>query len=107
MRNYHKTLVQLRRESHALAHGGFQVMLAEGDVIAYQRQSPQQQLVIVGYRGEDAIQNVAIPMSIAGIADGTTLRDLLSDATFTVQDGQLTISELTHGQAMVLEVVQS
>lgn len=89
-----------RRTNDALQSGGYQLLYAAGDTLAFLRQSAAQRLVFVGHRGSDAA--VTIPLWHGGFADGLTLTDRLSGAAFRVQDGGLTL-HLAHGQALLLE----
>lgn len=45
--NLTRQLIALRRSSHALATGGFALLSAEGDVLAYERRSGQERYIIV------------------------------------------------------------
>lgn len=103
LRAYHQTLIALRKSAPALQHGGFHILRADGDLIAYQRHAPEQHLVIVGYRGSDSSASFAIPVWRGGLADGRALKDLLGGQTYTVTDGQLVLTGLKHGQALILE----
>ncbi|MEO0761328.1 MAG: maltodextrin glucosidase, partial [Pseudomonadota bacterium] len=68
---HYKRLIQLRRTSHALIHGGFQWLLAEGDTIAYLRASSNQTLIVVA-RCDGETTSITVPVWKAGIADGTS-----------------------------------
>jgi len=102
LRAYHQQLIAIRKGSHALQHGGFQVLYAEGDLIVFQRQSLQEQMIIAVYRGTEELPATSIDMVKASIADGKTLTDLLTGWTFTVNDGELILGGLHQGQAMFL-----
>jgi alpha-glucosidase len=104
MRTYIQQLIDIRRSSPALKNGGFQLLLAEGDVLAYQRHVPDQTLIIVAHRGNDNSQAYGIPAWQGGLVDGAHLKDLLSDDTYTVQNGEITLNGLSHGQALILEL---
>ena len=101
---YHKQVIALRREAPALRHGGFQELMAEGECIAFSREAPEQHIVFVGWRGAEVSPDVHIPVWMAGVADGTTLRDLIGGETYTVQKGAVLLSVLPHGKALFLEV---
>ncbi len=103
MRAHYQKLIQLRRTAPALLRGGFQQVYAEGGLIVYLRQSAEQRLLVVGYRGPEALVSVDVPVWHAGLADGTTLTDLLGSSVLTVQHGMLHLEELERGAAMVLE----
>lgn len=104
LRAFHQQVIKIRRNSHALQHGGFQVLYAEGDLVAFQRQSNQEQIIVVAYRGEDNMLPVTLDMVKANIPDGQALTDMLSHQELTVQDGGLVLEGLAHGQAMFLKV---
>jgi alpha-glucosidase len=101
---YHKQVIALRKDSPALKHGGYQELYAEGEALAFLRESPEQRIVFVGWRGADASPELHIPVWQGDLADGTTLRDLISGETYTVQKGGLTFTRLPHGAALFLEV---
>jgi len=103
LRGYYQRLIHLRRTAPALRHGGFQMLYAEGDLLAYQRQSAEQRIVVVANRGNDAPTEVSLTVHHAGIADGTTLTDYLSGQTFTVEQGQLHLGEFAAGRVLLLE----
>ncbi len=103
LRAHFQKLIGLRRTAPALRRGGFQQVCAEGGLLVYQRQSQEQRLLVVGYRGPEALQNAVIPVWHAGMADGTTLNDLLGGSTFTVQNGSIRLEGLERGAALVLE----
>lgn len=103
LRDYHQKVIAIRKSSPALKRGGFQLLYAEGDIIVFQRQSPEQRLIFIGYRGDETLSNVEIPIWHSGLEDGSELQDLLSDTTITVENGKITLLQLEHGQAMLLE----
>jgi alpha-glucosidase len=103
LRTHFQKLIHLRRTAPALRRGGFQQVYAEGGLLVYQRQSPEQRLLVVAYRGPEALQNVEVPVWHAGLADGTTLSDLLGNSTLTVQNGVIRVDGLERGAALVLE----
>jgi alpha-glucosidase len=104
MLNYTKRLIQLRHQSHALKHGGFEVIHAEGDLVAFIRQSNQQSIMVVGYRGADMSSATRLDMSTTAFDDGTQLVDWLTDAKVTISNRGLVLPPLKHGQTMLLEV---
>lgn len=100
---FHRKLIHLRRTAPALIRGGYQCLIAEGGLIAYQRQSREQQLVVVGYRGPGDLLEAAIPVWHGDIPDGTVFTDLLLGGSFTVTGGALPLRGLTPGTALILE----
>jgi alpha-glucosidase len=103
LRAHFQQVIGLRRTAPALRRGGFQQVYADGGLIVYLRQSPEQRLLVVGYRGPEALASVEVPVWHAGLADGTALTDLLGSGTYTVEHGMLRLEGLERGAAMVLE----
>ena len=106
-RAFHQRVIAIRKESPALQHGGFQLLHAADDVVAFQRQSTTEQMIVVVYRGPDDMPSVALDMVKANAPDGSSLRELLTNQRYSVSDGALVIAELAHGQAMFLRVEQN
>lgn len=104
MRAFHQRLIEIRHNSPALKTGGFQLLLAEGDMLAYQRHLPDQTLIVAAYRGPDNAPDYHVPVWQGGIVDGAQLKDLLSGDVYTVEGGQIVLGGLAHGQALVLEL---
>ncbi|MFQ3535827.1 MAG: alpha-amylase family glycosyl hydrolase [Aggregatilineales bacterium] len=98
---HYKRLIALRRSAPALCEGGFQHLYADSDLIAYQRQSATQRLIVVGCRAER--QAFALPIWHSGIANGAILRDLLSGAIYRVEDGAIALGALHKGTGLILE----
>lgn len=80
---FYRRMIHLRRESSALSEGGFQLLLAEGDTLAFTRSSQHETLLIVAHRRDGAIP--AIPVHHAAMSDGTTLNQINGDTTITVE----------------------
>ncbi len=102
--DFNKKLIELRKTQPALLRGGLQHLFADDGLWVFQRQSKEQRLIVVGYRGPEALSAVDIPLWQAGIQDGAELKDLLSDLAVTVKDGEISLSNLQKGQAMLFEV---
>jgi len=107
LRVYCQKLISLRRTAPALQYGGYQDLYAEGGVIAFQRQSAKQRLIVIGCRGPEEIAGVAIPAWQGGLRDGTRLVDRLSGAEHFVEDGAIHPGTLTRGAALMLEEINS
>lgn len=101
IRSWFKALIQLRRTSPALQEGSYQLLWAEGGLLAFVRATPDQRLLIVGYRGPTPQQNVRIPVWHGAYADGTTLYDCLSDAVVHIAEGHLVLPTLEIGQSFI------
>jgi alpha-glucosidase len=92
LRSFYQTLIQLRRTAPALRWGGFQLLHAEGETVAFLREAPEEKIVVVARRAEDGLTELAV--SHGGIADGTRFRDELSGAEVTVENGVLSLQGL-------------
>ena len=102
LRAHYQQLTALRRTAPALRYGGFQQVYAEGGLMVYLRQSAEQRLLVIGYRGPEALAGIDVPVWHSGLADGTRLIDLMSNSGFTVEHGMLRLEGLERGTAMVL-----
>jgi alpha-glucosidase len=92
LRSYFKRLIYLRLSSPALSHGGFQVLYAEGNTIAFIREAPQERLLIVARRAEDGLR--ALPVRSAALPDGAHLYELLTGTREVVSGGMLSLASL-------------
>lgn len=97
---YFQKIIAIRKESDAMKNGGFKVLLAEGDVIAFARESSKQTMIVLGSRG-DNLEDVAIDVTQIGCEDGSSFTDLIGNQQFSVSDGNLNIS-MAHGQTLYL-----
>jgi alpha-glucosidase len=97
LRAFYQTLIRLRRTAPALIEGGFQVLLAEADVLAYLRDTDEQQIIVVGNRGPHERPAGAVPVRHGAIPDGATFRELFTGQTSVVVDGGLPVPALPVG----------
>jgi alpha-glucosidase len=97
LRSFHQRLIQLRRTSPALIHGGFQVLLSEENTLAYLRDTDAEQIIVIGNRGPDERAANALYVRAGGIPDGTQFREFFSGQTLAVQDGYLPFAVLPVG----------
>jgi alpha-glucosidase len=100
---FHQRIIALRKDAPALKHGSFQLLYAEDETVAFVREAPGQTLVFVGQRNA-AAGKLSLPVGIGGIADGAVLKDLLTDAEYSVDSGMLRLPPLARGAALLLEV---
>lgn len=92
LRSFYQTLIQLRRTAPALRWGGFQLLHADGDTVAFLREAPEEKIIVVARRAADGLSGLAV--GHGGIADGSRFRDELSGAEATVANGTLPLTEL-------------
>jgi len=104
LHTHYKLLIHLRRTAPALLYGGYQRLYAEDDLFVFQRQSPEQRMIIIAYRGTGDSQSLTIPLWHGGVADDTSLVDLLDDdaTPVIVRDGVITIPAITQPTTMIL-----
>lgn len=95
LRDMVRTLAHLRRSAPALRWGGFQLLHAEGDTVAFQREAPEQRLIVVARRADDGLRR--LPVRHAGIPDGVRLRELHSGAEAVVEGGCLGLEGMMGG----------
>ncbi|MBC8159728.1 MAG: maltodextrin glucosidase [Roseiflexaceae bacterium] len=89
---YERQLTQLRRASAALRWGGFQLLHASDDTVAFLREAAEEQLVIIARRAADA--TATLDVRIAGLADGTVLAEHFTGEQAVVSGGQLALGSL-------------
>ena len=94
---FYKQIIALRRTSSALREGGFQLLLAEGDTIAFTRASAAETLLIIAHRAAGVVP--PIPAHNAAIFDGT-LHEIGGDRTITVQNGVIELGSLAVGASV-------
>ncbi len=104
MRHFHQRAIAIRRGSHALQQGGFQLLHAAGDLIAFQRQSRQEQMIVAVWRGAEDMPGIALDMIKANVPNGSCLTDLPTGVDYEVRDGKLRLEGLAQGQALFLRV---
>jgi alpha-glucosidase len=92
LRAFFQRLIALRREAPALRWGGFQLLHAAGDTVAFQREAPEERIVVVARRADDGLR--ALDVAHGGIPDGARLRELLSGAEAVIQGGRLPLDSL-------------
>lgn len=91
-RAFYQKLVRLRRTLPALRHGGFQMLYAEGQTLAFLREAPEERLIVVARRSADGRQS--LPVRHGGLPDGMVLTDLISGAETTIEQGMLSLTNL-------------
>ena len=99
---HYQRLAALRRRTPALQEGGFQVLAAEEEALAYQREGAEGRVVVVAHRG--ARPRPAGPLAVAdgGLPDGLELVEAESGRASVVRDGALELPELPQGASVWL-----
>ena len=91
LRSFYQQLIRLRRTSHALIDGGFQILLSEENTLAFLRDSDEEQILVIGNRGPGERAEKELSVRDAGIPDGTLFTEIFSGQTLTLQDGYLSL----------------
>ncbi len=97
LRQVYQALIRLRRSSPALIDGGFQMLLAEADTLAYLRDSDVEQIIVVAQRGPGTRSQQPLCVAHGGLPDGLELRELFSGRRATISGGQLETGALLPG----------
>ncbi|GAB4213075.1 MAG: maltodextrin glucosidase [Roseiflexaceae bacterium] len=98
LRAHVQRLAQLRRSAPALRWGGFQLLYAQDEALAFLRDAPEQRLIVVARRAGDSLSE--LPVRQGGIADGTRFRELWGTQA-TVTGGMLRLDGLAPVGAQV------
>ena len=104
LRAWYQDLMRLRRRSPALCRGGFQLVYAVGNLVAYMREAVEERLLIVVHRAGDAPDT--LPVRHADLADGTLLREALTSREAVVSGGMLSLAGLPPVGAQIWRVIE-
>jgi alpha-glucosidase len=102
LRDFYRDLIHLRRNSSALQRGGFQILAAEADTVAYQRESADERLIVIAHRAKTPRPAGALPVAHGGIADGTSFVDRATGDHYVVREGALSLPPVAQG-AIILQ----
>lgn len=91
-REFYQRLTLLRRSSPALRHGGFQILYAAGETMAFMREAPEERIIVVARRALDGLEE--LPVRHAGLPDGLLLKEVISGAEMPVEQGRLSLLNL-------------
>jgi alpha-glucosidase len=95
-----RTLVRYRVGSRALQAGGFQVLDAGEDWLAFLRDTDDEQVIVVVARGPGGRPAGGLPVAHGALADGTRLVSLLDGGQATIEGGQLALPSMAPGAAL-------
>ena len=91
-RTFYQKLIRMRRTSPALRRGGFQLLYAAGETLAFLREAAEERLLVVARRASDTL--MALPVRHAGFQDGTRLREVFTGAETVITGGMLPLHNL-------------
>src|SRR5260221_1521013 len=98
-RRFYRQCIPLRRSSPALRRGGFQILYAAGETLAFMRQAPAEPLIVVARRAADGLE--ALPVRHGGLPHGLVFEEMISGAGTVVEQGKLPLTNPpgagTHG----------
>jgi alpha-glucosidase len=97
LRSFYQALIRLRRTSRALIDGGFQVLSCEENLIAFLRDTDEEQILVIGNRGPGECPAQALFVRNGGIPDGTSFHEIFSGSILTVENGYLSLPVLPAG----------
>ncbi len=90
---FYQQCIRLRRSSPALREGGFQILYAESETLAFMREAPGERLIVIARRTPDSLK--ALPVRHGGLPDGLVLQEVFSGAETVVAQGMLVLSNLS------------
>ncbi len=97
LRTFYQTLIHLRRTSRALTDGGFQTLLVEENVLAYLRDTDEEQIIVIGNRRPTERPAGTLFVRDGGIPDRTVFKEIFTGQTQTVQNGFLPLPAVPTG----------
>lgn len=100
---FYRRLIALRRSSPILQRGGFQMLAAERDALAFQREGAAGRILVIAQRAAAPRPAGPLPVAHGGIADGVRFVEHFSGQEVIVQDGALPLGELAQGATLWVE----
>lgn len=97
LREWYKTLIRLRRTSHALMDGGFQVLLSDPDTLVYQRDTDDEIILVVAFRGEQTRPSGLVPVIPGAIPNGVMFEELVTHQHVSVTNGFFPLPAMSQG----------
>ncbi len=85
----YRRMALLRRRSQALCEGGFQILLAERETLAFLRESANERILVVARRGSDS---ASLDLASAGCANGTLWREYSTGREVRIEGGRMDLS---------------
>ena len=106
LRSFYQRLIWLRRNSQALIDGGFQIILSEENVLAFLRDTDDEQILVIGNRGPNDHSAKEILVRDGGIPDGSLFTEIFTGQRLTIQDGHLPLPVVPVGIQIWRSVLQ-
>ena len=100
--SHYQRLAALRRRTPALVEGGYQVLAAEEDTLAYQREGAQGRVVVVAHRGTRPRPPGPLAVADGGLPDGVELSEMEGGRSLVVRGGALELPEQPRGATVWL-----
>ena len=94
---WYKTLAHLRRTSQALVDGGFQVLLTDPDTLVFQRDTDDENILVVAYRGEHTRPSEMMPVAQGALSNGMEFEELFTQQRVSVTNGFFPLPALSQG----------
>ena len=88
--DFYRKVIGIRKEYPALRTGSFQTVLAEGKSYSFIREDGANRIVVV-MNNSGGKTNVKLELGGFGFTDGSTLKDMLGDSSYTVDGGAIEI----------------
>jgi alpha-glucosidase len=101
---FYRRLIQLRRNSIALQRGGFQVLHAEEDVFAFQRETKNERYIVIAQRSPLGRPALPLPIWMAGITEDAVFDEFFSGQRSVARNGSLLLPELPQGGTIWREI---
>jgi alpha-glucosidase len=100
----YQKLIALRRGYAALSTGSYMTLLADdsSNIFAFGRMDKQNRIA-VALNNNDAAQTVKIPVYQLSMPNGSKVTDKLSGQTYTIVNGEVTVSVPAHGGVVLVQ----
>lgn len=100
---FYQRLIQLRRMIPALQHGGFQLLAAEEDLVAFLRDATSGRTITIAQRSATPRPAGPLLISHAGIPDGIRFVEQFTGREAHIENGRLPLPALPQGAMLWLE----
>jgi alpha-glucosidase len=94
---WYKSLILLRRTSPTLRDGGFQVLFLDPDSLVFQRDTDEEIILIVAYRGEGTRPSGVLPVAEGAIPDEVVFEELFTHKKVRVTNGNFPLPAMSQG----------